>query len=70
MKGTIRERRETEWGKIRKTNHKRLVTFGNQGLQKGRWAGEWGDWVTGLRKALDGMSTGCYTKCWQIEFKF
>ena len=23
-----------------------------------------------LRQALDGMSTECYTLCWQIEFKF
>ena len=34
--------------------------------------GGWGDGVTGwraLRRALDGMSTGCYTICWQIELQ-
>ena len=37
VKGTIRERRETEWGKLeRKTNHERLLTLGNKGLQKRR----------------------------------
>ena len=31
VKVTIRERRETEWGKLeRKTNHKRLLTLGNK----------------------------------------
>ena len=28
----------------RETNHERLLTLGNKGLQKGRWAG---GWVTG-----------------------
>ena len=71
MKGIIRERRRTEWEKLeRETNHQRLLTLGNKGLQKRRWVEEWGDWVTGIRRALDGMSTGYYTICWQIEFKF
>ena len=30
----------------------------NKGWWKGRWAGGWGDWVTGTEGALDGMSTG------------
>ena len=47
MKGTTRERRETEWGNIREEdNHERLPTLGNKRLQKGRGWG-WGDWVTG-----------------------
>ena len=29
-----------------------------------------GDWVTGTEGAHDGMSTGCYSTCWQVEFKF
>ena len=36
----------------------------------GRRGGGQGDGVTGwqaLRRVLDGMSTGYYTKCWQIE---
>ena len=31
MKGNIRERRRTEWGKLeRETNHERLLTLGNE----------------------------------------
>ena len=42
MKGIIRERRGIEWEKLeRETNHKRLLTLGNKGLQKGRWARVW-----------------------------
>ena len=51
MKGIIRERRGTEWGKLqRETNHERLLTLGNEGLRKGRWAGGWGNWVTGTEE--------------------
>ena len=47
MKGTRRERRGTEWGKLeRETNHERLLTLGNKGLQMGRWVEGWGNWVT------------------------
>lgn len=42
MKGTIRERRETEWRKIRKIKHERLLTLGIKGLLKGRKEGGWG----------------------------
>ena len=28
--------------------------------------GGWNDWVTGTK---GGMSTGCFTICWQIKFK-
>ena len=46
MKEIIRERRGTEWEKLeRETKHKRLLTLENKGLQKGRWVGEWGNWV-------------------------
>ena len=45
-------------GKIRETGHERLLTLGNeQGVVEGE-DGE-GDWVTGTRGALGGMSTGC-----------
>ena len=52
MKGIIRERRETEWGKTeRETNRERFLTLGGQkGLQKGRWVGRWGNWVTGIEE--------------------
>ena len=44
MKGTLRERRGTEWEKIeRETNHERLLTLENKGLQKG--VRGWGNWV-------------------------
>ena len=54
-------------GKIREGD--KLLETPNSGKQKiaegkvGRWLGE-----LVLRRALDGMSTGCYTICWQIEF--
>ena len=41
----------------------------NNGLWKRRFVG---DWVTGwqsLRRVLDGISTGCYTICWQIKLQ-
>ena len=39
-------------------------------MNKGRWAGGWGDWVMGTGwGALGGMSTGCYAVCWQIELQ-
>ena len=51
MKGIIRERRETEWEKLeRETNHERLLTLGNKGLQKGRWVEGWGNWVMGTEE--------------------
>ena len=57
----MRERRGTEWEKLeRETDHERLLTLGNKGLQKGRWVGGWGDRGRAPRRALDGMSTGCY----------
>ena len=35
---------------------------------KGEVGGGGGDWVMGTEGgALDGMSTGCYSICWQIE---
>ena len=44
VKGTIRERRETEWGKLeRKTNHERLLTLGkNQRVAEGEVGGRMG----------------------------
>ena len=48
MKGIIGERRENEWEiSERMTKHERLLTLGNKRWWKGRWAGEWGDWVSG-----------------------
>ena len=52
-----------------KTNHERLWLWETESYRR---KGGWGDGVTGwqaLRRAPDGMSTGCYTVCWQIEFK-
>ena len=67
MKGNKGERRENEWEiSERMTEHERLLTLGNeQGVVEGEVGRGWGDWV--LRGALDEMSTGCYTICWQIE---
>ena len=45
---TIRERRKTE----RKTNHERLLTLGNKGLQKGRRVRGWSDWVMGTKEGI------------------
>ena len=39
----------------------------NKGLQKGMWAGDWGNWVMGAEE--DGMSTGSYTICWHMELQ-
>ena len=68
MKGNKGERRKNEWEiSERETEHERLLTLGNE---LGVVEGEVG--VTGwqaLRWALDGMSTGCYTICWQIELQ-
>ena len=52
MKRTIRERGGAEWEKLeRETNHeKEKRTLGNKGLQQGRRAGGWGDWVTGTEE--------------------
>ena len=51
VKGIIRERRGTEWEKSEKeTNHERLLTLGNKGLRKGRWAGGWSNWVSGTEE--------------------
>ena len=46
----------------RKTNHERPLNLGNnKGLQKGRWVGGWGNWVTSIKERThDEMSTGCY----------
>ena len=69
MKGNKGERRKNEWEiSERETEHERLLTLGNElGVVEGEVAEGGGDWVTGLRWALDGMSTGCYSICWQIE---
>ena len=49
MKGNKGERRENEWEiSVRETEHERLLTLGSErGWWKGRWAGGWGDFVTG-----------------------
>ena len=68
MKGN-KEKGEKMSENIRKeTAHERLLTE-EQTKGWGR-GGERGVVVTGwwaLRGALDGMSTGCYSICWQIE---
>ena len=53
---------------VRVTKHERHLTLGNeQGVVEGEVGGGWGNWVTGTVEALGGMSTGCYSICWQIE---
>ena len=48
----------------------RHLTLGNeQGVVEGEVGGGWGDWVMGTEGALDGVSTGCYAICWQIELQ-
>ena len=49
MKETKRERRETKWGKIRETNHERLLTLGNR-VAEGEEVRGWGDWVMGTKE--------------------
>ena len=71
MKGNKGERRKNEWEiSERETEHVRFLTLGNElGVVEGE---EGGGGVTGwlaLRRALDGMSTGCYTICGQIELQ-
>ena len=52
VKGAIRERRGTEWEKLkRETNHERLPTLGNKIVMwKRRLVGRWGNWVTGTKE--------------------
>ena len=50
MKGTIWEGGETEWGKLERTTHERLLTLGNKALQKGRWVEGRSSWVTGTEE--------------------
>ena len=40
-----------------------------RGGGRGGWWGVGVTWVTGTEGALDGMSTGCYAICWQIELQ-
>ena len=35
----------------RETNHERLLTLGNKGLQRGGGWGKWGDWVKGTKES-------------------
>ena len=52
MKGIIRERRGTEWGKLeRETNHERVLTLRNkERVAEGEVDGGWGDWVMGTEE--------------------
>ena len=54
MKGTLRERRENEGGKLgRVTNRKRLLILGNkQRVAEGevKWVGGWGNRVMGTEE--------------------
>ena len=54
---------------VRVTKHERLLTLGNEQRVVEEEVGRgWGDWVMGTEGgALDGISTGCYAICWQIE---
>ena len=50
------------------TEHERLLAPGNkQGMVEAEEGGVGGEWVMGTEGALGGMSTGCYSVCWQIE---
>ena len=71
MKGIKGERRENEWEiSERMTGHERLLTLGNeQGVVEREVDRGCGDWVMVTEGALDGMSTWCYTICWQIELQ-
>ena len=70
MKGARREGRKLSGEKLkRKTSHERLLTLGNKELQKGGWVGDRLSGWQALKRAHDEMSTGCYTTCWQSEFK-
>ena len=68
MKGNKGERRKNEWEiSERETEYERLLTLGNElGVVEGE-VGVTGWWA--LRGAQDGMSTGCYSICWQIEYQ-
>ena len=56
---------------VRVTKHERHLILGNeQGVVEREVGGGRGDWVMGAEGALDGMSTECYAKCWQIELQF
>ena len=46
----------------RETKHKRLLTLGNKLRVTGGEVGGRGNWVMGIRRARDGMSTGCYIR--------
>ena len=71
MQGTIRKGEELSGEKLeRRTNHERLLTLGNtQRVVEGEMGRGLDDWVTGTEGALDGLSTGCYSICRQIELK-
>ena len=71
MKGNKGEWRENEWEiSVRVTEHERLLTLGNkQGVVEREVGRGFGDWVTGIEGALDGVSTGCYAICWKIDLK-
>ena len=52
MKGMIRERRGTEWEKLkRETNHERLLPLGDkQRVVEGEVVGCCGNWMTGTEE--------------------
>ena len=56
-------------GNIRKgTEHERLLTVGNEPwVVEGEVHRGWGRLGDGTEVGSDGMSTGCYSICWQIE---
>ena len=71
MKGNKGERRKNEWEMSeRETEHERLLTLGNElRVVEGEVGRGGGDWVAGTELGTDGMSTGYYSICWQIEHK-
>ena len=66
-------REERKWvGNTRESDRTWETPNPGKQTRDGRRGGGQGDRVTGwcpLRRALDGMSTGCYNVCWQIELK-
>ena len=45
----------------KETNHERILTMGKKlRVVRGKGGGGMGNWVIGIKRILDVMSTGCY----------
>ena len=67
MKISVRVTKHERWGIFLKV-HERLLTLGNElGVMEGEKGGSGGECMTETEGTLEGMSTGCYSVCWQIE---